>query len=79
MAQSDLQEYINGKVNANAQKILDKSDAFDEVAVGALNFYTALRQALAGKLDKKELGLLDAINDTLQELKIIESGKTFYK
>jgi hypothetical protein len=79
MAQGDLLDYVNDQVNANAQKILDKGDGFDDIAVGALNFYTTLRKALSGKLDKKELGLLDAINDTLQELQIIESGKTFYK
>jgi hypothetical protein len=34
---------------------------------------------LSGKATPQDLGLLDAINDTLQELGIVESGKTFYK
>ncbi|EGY29465.1 hypothetical protein Rin_00005510 [Candidatus Regiella insecticola 5.15] len=60
----------------------NKGDSLDDVAVGKLLFYTSLREALKGKgckLGNKEVGLLDAINDTLQHLKLVAPGKTFYK
>jgi hypothetical protein len=34
---------------------------------------------LSDKATPQDVGLIDAINDTLQELGILEKGKTFYK
>ena len=39
----------------------------------------SLRRILDGNANYEDIGLMDAINDTLQELGIVESNKTFYK
>lgn len=78
MSSEELKVFLDQKVNDFAQRILDKGDATDELAVGELFFYTSLRSAIDKKAGKKELGLLDAINDTLQHLGKVEAGKTFY-
>lgn len=82
MSQTSLVEYVNEQIDSNAKLIKDKGDSSDDIAVGKLLFYTSLREALKGKegkVGKKELGLLDAINDTLQHLKLVALKKTFYK
>ncbi|MGF0240281.1 hypothetical protein ACQR3P_11330 [Rhodococcus sp. IEGM1300] len=79
MSSETLKAFIDEQVNSYAKRIIEKSDSSDELAVGELFFYTTLRSVLNNKAGKKELGLLDAINDTLQHLGKIESGTTFYK
>lgn len=79
MSQEDLVKFVEEKINAFAQRMINKGNSTDEVAVGELLFYTTLRSALSGKVGKKELGLLDAINDTLQYLGKVKNGTTFYK
>lgn len=44
-----------------------------------LIIFIELRSALSGDLGKRELGLLGAVNDTLQHLNLITSKKGFYK
>ncbi|MDI6539537.1 hypothetical protein QMA77_21670 [Pantoea ananatis] len=79
MSNAKLKEFADEQINISARRILDKGDKADEIAAGKIDFFIALRSVLSGDLDKRELGLLDAVNDTLQHLGIIESGKTFYK
>lgn len=79
MQSEKLKKFTEEQINISAQRILDKGDKTDEIAAGKIDFFIALRSALSGDLDKRELGLLDAVNDTLQHLGIIESRKTFYK
>jgi hypothetical protein len=38
----------------------------------------SLRRILDGKANYQDIGLMDAINDTLQDLGIVEAKKTFY-
>ena len=53
------------------------SDKKDAHALGELTFYMAIRRVLKGEATIQDLGMMDAINDTLQEAKIIEESKTF--
>ena len=39
----------------------------------------SLRSVLKGTATKQDIGLMDAVNDTLQALEIIETNETFYK
>lgn len=39
----------------------------------------ALRRIISGKATMQDAGLMDAINDTLQQLGVLEPGKAFYK
>ena len=75
-----LDAFIEEKLNHYAQKIIDgKKAAGDELALGELNFYAALRRVAAGKATTADLGLFDAINDTLQELGVLAEGETLTK
>lgn len=79
MANENLQTYVEQQINEAAQKIIDKGDKLDEVAQGKLEFFIALRHILTGSKNNRALGHIDAVNDTLQHLGLIDSSKTFYK
>ena len=74
-----MEDFIEGKLNKYAERIIKRSDRSDEMALGELSFYMALRRVINGNATMEDLGLMDAINDTLQEKGIIEKGQTFYK
>ena len=78
MQNTKLKAFAEEQINLSAKRILEKGDKADEIAAGKFDFFIALRSVLSGYLDKRELGLLDAVNDTLQHLGLVESGKTFY-
>lgn len=75
----DLAKFADDKMSHYAQKIIDGGVKVDEHAVGEMTFYITLRRVLAQKATLQDVGMLDAINDVLQELGLVESGKTFYK
>ena len=79
MPNETLRAFVEEQLNLAAQKIIDKGDKTDEISSGKIDFFIALRSALSGDPDKREIGLLDAVNDTLQHLQLIDSKKTFYK
>jgi hypothetical protein len=74
-----ISDFIEGKINDYAEKIVHHSDKADELAMGELTFYMAMRRVAEGHGTTQDLGMMDAINDTLQELGVLEKGKTFYK
>ena len=49
-----------------------------EGALGRASFYLALNRVLAGNPTPYDLGLMDAINETLQALKLIGADERFY-
>ena len=75
----DLNSFIEQKLNRYAKAIIDGSAKIDEHALGEMFFYMALRRVLTGKATYQDIGMMDAINDTLQEKGIVEASKTFYK
>ncbi|NEO09076.1 hypothetical protein [Moorena sp. SIO3I8] len=75
----NLNDLIEEKLNSYAQKIVSGGSKTDEIAVGEITFYVALRRVVNGKGTLQDLGMMDAINDTLQTLGLVEEGKTFYK
>jgi len=75
----EINEFIEAQLNEQAQKIITRGERSDEMALGELTFYMALRRVLSGKATMQDLGLMDAINDTLQQVGHLEKGKTFYK
>lgn len=72
-----MYEFVEAKVNEYAEAIIKGSDKKDAHALGELTFYMAIRRVLKGEATIQDLGMMDAINDTLQEANIIEDGKTF--
>ena len=76
----DLNKYTTDNLHFYAKKISDEtSQKIDEHSLGKVKFFFALRRILDGKANFEDIGLMDAINDILQELGIVESKKTFYK
>ena len=74
-----LLEFVEKKINYYANAIVTKGDKLDNMSEGELHFCFALRRVLGGNATITDLGLLDAINDTLQQLGKVEQGQTFYK
>jgi hypothetical protein len=70
---------VEEKINYYAKRIIERGDKADEHALGELTFYMAFRRVLEGKATIQDVGMLDAINDTLQESGIISEQDTFYK
>lgn len=83
-AKKDFLKFIEDKINGYAQRVAEKPDRADRSAMGELNFYVALRNVVKGNPDPRDmpslrdLGLIDAVNDTLIHLDIIPRKKKFY-
>lgn len=75
----DMNEFIEKKLNNYAEHIIKGSSKPDELALGEMVFYMALRRLINGKATMQDLGMMDAINDTLEEKGLIASGQIFYK
>lgn len=73
----ELSQFIETKLNRYAERIVESGEQLDEYAFGEMSWYLALRRILAGKGTPQDLGMMDAINDTLQEKGIIGKGTTF--
>jgi hypothetical protein len=75
----DLSSFVEDKLNQYAKKILTGGATADEHALGEITFYTSLRRVLEGKATAQDVGMVDAVNDTLQQLGLVQAGSTFYK
>ena len=74
----DLLPFVEAKINKYGNAIITRDDKMDDLALGELTFYIALRRALKGTASTQDKGLLDAVNDTLQELGILDEKVSFY-
>jgi len=72
-----MEDFVEDKVNNYAQAIIDGSDKRDAHAMGELKFYMALRRVLKKNATIEDIGMMDAINDTMQELDIVPKEETF--
>jgi len=75
----NLSTFIEEKINHYAEMIAGRKSKADELALGELYFYTALRRVLNDKGSTQDLGMMDAINDTLQHMGLLDSDMVFYK
>ncbi len=75
----EVTQFIEEKLNAYAEKIKSGSARTDEHALGEMVFYMALRRVIAGKGTPEDLGMMDAINDVLQNKGIVKEGTLFFK
>jgi hypothetical protein len=72
-----MKEFFEDKINLYAEAIIKGSDKRDAHALGELTFYMAMRRVIKGEATRQDIGMIDAINDTLQEAKILVDDKTF--
>ncbi|WP_439857361.1 hypothetical protein [Pseudomonas syringae] len=78
MTKADFQVLIEERIKLAAQTLADgKASTRDDVAEGKLDVFLAFRRTLQGKATARDLGMLDAINDSLQSLQILTSKETF--
>lgn len=79
MIKSEFETWLEESIDAAAQAVLKPSKGItsDEIAFGKLGLYLGLRRELKGKRTPQDLGLLGAINDTLQALGVLEGDETF--
>jgi hypothetical protein len=75
----DLSMFIEEKLNYYAESIITGHEKIDEHALGEMTFYMALRRILNSNATYEDIGMMDAINDTLQMLGLIDQTVTFYR
>lgn len=74
----DFKTFIEEQINLAAQGIVTKkSIKLDDIGFGKLGFYLALRRAVNGTPSAEDIGLLDALNDSLQALRLLARNETF--
>ena len=72
-----MKEFVEKKINSYAQNIIVGSDKRDSHAMGEVKFYMALMRCLKSESTIEDIGMLDAINDVLQEVNLIDDSVTF--
>ncbi|OUM04621.1 thiol reductase thioredoxin [Pseudomonas syringae] len=78
MLKTEFAKFVEEQIKL-AEKILadGKVSERDDFAEGKLTFFCARHRILQGEKIKQDVGTLDAINDSLQALGILESEETF--
>ncbi|ALU63252.1 hypothetical protein ACA40_22060 [Pseudomonas syringae pv. lapsa] len=77
MSNTELTAFVEERVTRAQQTLADgKVSKLDDVATGKLSVFLPLQRVLQGTGTPQDLGVLDAINDTLQSLKILEDKET---
>lgn len=74
----ELNNWVDEQLTQLGGKIAESGNTIDELSFGKMTFFLSLRRALASDAAPQDVGLLDAVNDTLQQLKLVQPGKTFY-
>jgi hypothetical protein len=78
MSKAEFETFVESQINLASQSIVGKKSArLDDVAFGKLGFYLAMRRAMNGTASPQDLGLLDAIDDSLQALRLLDGDETF--
>jgi hypothetical protein len=78
MSKADFEKFLEDQIHLVEQRLHNsKSAKLDDLAFGKLGFYLALRRTLQGTSTPEDLGLMDAVNDVLQALRLLDSDETF--
>lgn len=73
----ELSQFVETKLNTYAERVVASGEQIDDYAFGEISWYLALRRVVAGKGTPQDLGMMDAVNDTLQQKGFIDNGATF--
>lgn len=73
----EFSQFVETKLNQYAARVVEGSEQMEDYAFGEISWFLTLRRVLAGKGTPQDLGMLDAINDTLQQKGFIGQGATF--
>ena len=77
MTVEEMIEFIEAKIVRYSERIIRHSDRIDEAALGQLVFYMSLRRVLKKQGTPQDMGMMDAVNDSLQEMGILDQKSTF--
>ena len=78
MSNTHFKAFVEEQIRLSTQKMASTQSArLGDVAYGRLGFYLALRRIVEGTSTSEDLGLMDAVNDTLQALKLLDKDETF--
>ena len=73
----EFSQFVETKLNQYAARVVEGSEQMEDYAFGEISWFLTLRRVLAGKSTPQDLGMMDAINDTLQQKGFIGQGTTF--
>jgi len=72
-----LFRFIEEQINLAAQRVITKKSAqLDDIAYGKLGVFLGLRRTLQNDATAQDIGMLDAMNDSLQYLGVLGKGET---
>ncbi|WP_254875955.1 thioredoxin family protein [Pseudomonas viridiflava] len=72
-----LFRFIEEQINLAAQRVITKKSAqLDDIAYGKLGVFLGLRRTLQNDATAQDIGMLDAMNDSLQCLGVLDKGET---
>ncbi|MCG6576254.1 hypothetical protein EGM97_16220 [Pseudomonas sp. AF32] len=78
MTKAELQAFAQAQVDLLRPKAVDTTKASGQRAKGKLLFFEALLAVYGNTQTSEQFGLLDAVNDTFQEIGAFASGVTFF-
>ena len=78
MTKAELQAFAQAQVDLLRPKAVDTTKASGQRAKGKLLFYEALLAVYGNTQTSEQFGLLDAVNDTFQEIGAFRADATFF-
>ncbi|KPZ29012.1 Uncharacterized protein ALO38_03750 [Pseudomonas coronafaciens pv. zizaniae] len=77
MLKTEFAAFVEEQITLVSGILADKNaNKLGDLAQGKLTFFSALSRVLQGEKNSQDLGMLDAINDSLQALDILKSEET---
>ncbi|KPX34883.1 Uncharacterized protein ALO77_01743 [Pseudomonas coronafaciens pv. garcae] len=77
MLKTEFAAFVEEQITLASGILADKkANKLGDLAQGKLTFFSALSRVLQGEKNSQDLGMLDAINDSLQALDILKSEET---
>ncbi|MFA5980000.1 hypothetical protein PVE_R1G3850 [Pseudomonas veronii 1YdBTEX2] len=77
MNKSEFRVYLKQQTSIAESRISLKGSRSDKVDSGRVKFLTVLSRVVDGNASPEDLGVVGAVNDVLQKLALLPSGKTF--
>nr|WP_236502270.1 hypothetical protein [Pseudomonas tremae] len=77
MLKTEFAAFVEEQITLVSGILADKkANKLGDLAQGKLTFFSALSRVLQGEKNSQDLGMLDAINDSLQALDVLKSEET---
>ncbi|MBI6552454.1 MULTISPECIES: hypothetical protein [Pseudomonas] len=77
MNKSEFRVYLKQQTSIAESRISLKGSRSDKVDSGRVKFLTVLSRVVDGNASPEDLGVVGVVNDVLQKLALLPSGKTF--